>query len=108
MSPLIKATGVLFDWDGTLLNSFRLSYHASIKVLQHFGIKINQKRIADDQNTIKTLSARKPNLEQEFENLKSKIEDLERDVDDKKIEIQTLAEKVYRAFNWLNITINFV
>ena len=47
MSPLIKATGVLFDWDGTLLNSFRLSYHASIKVLQHFGIKINQKRFLE-------------------------------------------------------------
>ena len=43
-------------------------------------IKINQKRIADDQTKIKNLNAMMPNLEQGFENLKSKNEDLERNV----------------------------
>jgi len=29
---------VLFDWDGTLLDSFPAGYHSSITVLRHFGI----------------------------------------------------------------------
>lgn len=38
---------VLFDWDGTLLDSFPSGYRASIAVLQHFGIEIDRERFLE-------------------------------------------------------------
>lgn len=38
---------VLFDWDGTLLDSFPAGYHASVTVLQHFGIAVDRKRFLE-------------------------------------------------------------
>lgn len=37
-------TTVLFDWDGTLLDSFPAGYHASITVLEHYGIRLDRAR----------------------------------------------------------------
>ncbi|MGH9318474.1 MAG: HAD family hydrolase [Vicinamibacteria bacterium] len=38
---------VLFDWDGTLLDSFPAGYHASVTVLRHFGIEMDRKRFLE-------------------------------------------------------------
>ena len=38
---------VLFDWDGTLLDSFPAGYHASVTVLRHFGIEIDRGRFLE-------------------------------------------------------------
>lgn len=38
-----NARAVLFDWDGTLLDSFPASYRASIAVLRHYGIDVDRK-----------------------------------------------------------------
>jgi HAD superfamily hydrolase (TIGR01509 family) len=38
---------VLFDWDGTLLDSFPAGYQASITVLRHFGIEIDRGRFLE-------------------------------------------------------------
>lgn len=40
-------TSVLFDWDGTLLNSFPAGYRASIAVLEHYGISVDRKRFLE-------------------------------------------------------------
>jgi HAD superfamily hydrolase (TIGR01509 family) len=42
--PVEAITAILFDWDGTLLDSFPSSYEASIAVFQHFGIRIDRER----------------------------------------------------------------
>jgi HAD superfamily hydrolase (TIGR01509 family) len=34
---------ILFDWDGTLLDSFPAGYHASVTVLRRFGIELDRK-----------------------------------------------------------------
>ena len=44
----IKA--ILFDWDGTLLDSFPSSYEASLAVFQHFGIRIDRERFSITYN----------------------------------------------------------
>ena len=41
------ATTILFDWDGTLLNSFPASYRASMSVLRHYGIEIDRERFME-------------------------------------------------------------
>lgn len=41
------ATAILFDWDGTLLDSFPAGYRASIAVLQHYGIEIDLTRFLE-------------------------------------------------------------
>lgn len=38
------STAILFDWDGTLLDSFPAGYHASITVLKHYGIEVDRER----------------------------------------------------------------
>jgi len=38
---------VLFDWDGTLLDSFPAGYHASVTVLRHFGIEVDRRRFLE-------------------------------------------------------------
>jgi HAD superfamily hydrolase (TIGR01509 family) len=38
---------VLFDWDGTLLDSFPAGYLASVTVLRHFGIEVDRKRFLE-------------------------------------------------------------
>ncbi len=38
---------VLFDWDGTLLDSFPAGYHSSVTVLRHFGIEVDRKRFLE-------------------------------------------------------------
>ena len=40
----IRVRAILFDWDGTLLNSFSAGYHASMTVYAHFGIDMDRKR----------------------------------------------------------------
>lgn len=45
MKGIVKS--VLFDWDGTLLDSFPAGYHASVTVLRHFGIDVDQKRFLE-------------------------------------------------------------
>ncbi|GMR22565.1 MAG: HAD-IA family hydrolase [Acidobacteriota bacterium] len=42
-----ESTAVLFDWDGTLLDSFPAGYHASIAVLQHYGIDVDRERFLE-------------------------------------------------------------
>ena len=42
-----KSTAVLFDWDGTLLDSFPASYRASIAVLRHYGIDVDRERFLE-------------------------------------------------------------
>jgi pyrophosphatase PpaX len=41
------STSVLFDWDGTLLDSFPAGYHASITVLKHYGIDVDRERFLE-------------------------------------------------------------
>ncbi len=43
----MKVKSVLFDWDGTLLDSFPAGYHASVTVLRHFGIEIDRARFLE-------------------------------------------------------------
>lgn len=38
---------VLFDWDGTLLDSFPAGYRASVTVLSHFGIHVDRERFLE-------------------------------------------------------------
>lgn len=45
MKGIVKA--VLFDWDGTLLDSFPAGYHASVTVLRHFGIDLDRERFLE-------------------------------------------------------------
>lgn len=45
MKGIVKA--VLFDWDGTLLDSFPAGYHASVTVLRHFGIDVDRERFLE-------------------------------------------------------------
>lgn len=40
-------TTLLFDWDGTLLDSFPAGYHASITVLDHYGIAVDRARFLE-------------------------------------------------------------
>lgn len=37
-------SAVLFDWDGTLANSFATTRHASLSVFRHFGIHLDEAR----------------------------------------------------------------
>ena len=37
-------SAVLFDWDGTLANSFTATRHASLSVFAHFGIRMDEAR----------------------------------------------------------------
>lgn len=41
------ATAVLFDWDGTLIDSFPAGYRASVTVLEHYGIDIDRDRFLE-------------------------------------------------------------
>lgn len=41
------STAILFDWDGTLLDSFPASYRASITVLRHYGIEVGRERFLE-------------------------------------------------------------
>lgn len=45
MKDVVKT--VLFDWDGTLLDSFPAGYHASLTVLRHFGIDVDRARFLE-------------------------------------------------------------
>lgn len=45
MKGIVKT--VLFDWDGTLLDSFPAGYHSSVTVLRHFGIDVDRKRFLE-------------------------------------------------------------
>lgn len=38
---------ILFDWDGTLLDSFPAGYHASLTVLRHLGIQVDRARFLE-------------------------------------------------------------
>ena len=42
--PLRPASAVLFDWDGTLANSFPVIRRASLAVFRHFGIRMDDVR----------------------------------------------------------------
>ena len=42
-----QATTILFDWDGTLIDSYSASYRASITVLKHFGIEVNREQFLE-------------------------------------------------------------
>lgn len=39
-----ESTTIVFDWDGTLLDSFPAGYRASIAVLRHYGIEVDRNR----------------------------------------------------------------
>ena len=39
-----SVSAVLFDWDGTLADSFATTRHASLSVFGHFGIRMNEAR----------------------------------------------------------------
>ena len=43
-SPLPLVSAVLFDWDGTLANSFVTTRYASLSVFAHFGIRMDEAR----------------------------------------------------------------
>jgi HAD superfamily hydrolase (TIGR01509 family) len=45
MKGLVKT--VVFDWDGTLLDSFPAGYRASVAVLRHFGIDVDRRRFLE-------------------------------------------------------------
>jgi HAD superfamily hydrolase (TIGR01549 family) len=38
---------ILFDWDGTLFDSFSAGYHASVTVLQHLGVEVTRERFLE-------------------------------------------------------------
>ena len=40
-------SAILFDWDGTLLDSFPASYRASMAVLRHYGIDVDRERFLE-------------------------------------------------------------
>jgi HAD superfamily hydrolase (TIGR01509 family) len=42
-----RVQSILFDWDGTLLDSFPAGYHASVTVLRSFGIEVDRKRFLE-------------------------------------------------------------
>ena len=42
-----QATTILFDWDGTLIDSYSAGYRASITVLKHFGIEVNREQFLE-------------------------------------------------------------
>ncbi len=42
-----ESTAILFDWDGTLLDSFPAGYRASIAVLRHYGIEVDRERFLE-------------------------------------------------------------
>ena len=42
-----QAKALLFDWDGTLIDSFPAGYRASMTVLRHFGIDVDRERFLD-------------------------------------------------------------
>ncbi|HSF19892.1 MAG TPA: HAD family hydrolase [Vicinamibacteria bacterium] len=44
---MIDAKTILFDWDGTLLDSFPAGYRASITVLRHLGLEVDRKRFLE-------------------------------------------------------------
>ena len=44
LSPARPVSAVLFDWDGTLANSFATTRYASLSVFGHFGIRMNEAR----------------------------------------------------------------
>ena len=44
VSVKARVRAILFDWDGTLLNSFSAGYHASMTVYAHFGIDMDRER----------------------------------------------------------------
>ena len=44
MSSAPSVSAVLFDWDGTLADSFATTRHASLSVFGHFGIRMNETR----------------------------------------------------------------
>ena len=39
-----QASAILFDWDGTLIDSYSAGYRASITVLKHFGIDVDREQ----------------------------------------------------------------
>ena len=39
-----QASTILFDWDGTLIDSYSAGYRASITVLKHFGIDVDREQ----------------------------------------------------------------
>jgi HAD superfamily hydrolase (TIGR01509 family) len=45
MKDVVKT--VVFDWDGTLLDSFPAGYRASVTVLRHFGIEVDRRRFLE-------------------------------------------------------------
>ena len=47
MKSLFMFNTILFDWDGTLLDSFPAGYRASITVLQHYGIEVDRERFLE-------------------------------------------------------------
>ena len=44
MSSAPSVSAVLFDWDGTLADSFATTRYASLSVFGHFGIRMNEAR----------------------------------------------------------------
>ncbi len=42
-----QATTILFDWDGTLIDSYSAGYRASITVLKDFGIEVNREQFLE-------------------------------------------------------------
>lgn len=42
-----QATTILFDWDGTLIDSYSAGYRASITVLRHFGIIVDREQFLE-------------------------------------------------------------
>ena len=41
------ATTILFDWDGTLIDSFPASYNASMSVLRELGLAVDRERFLE-------------------------------------------------------------
>jgi HAD superfamily hydrolase (TIGR01509 family) len=41
------STAILFDWDGTLHDSFPAGYRATISVLEHYGIDVDRDRFLE-------------------------------------------------------------
>ncbi|HXV61890.1 MAG TPA: HAD family hydrolase [Vicinamibacteria bacterium] len=47
MDIVFDSKAILFDWDGTLLDSFPAGYRASITVLRHLGFEVDRKRFLE-------------------------------------------------------------
>ena len=45
-----SVTAILFDWDGTLLDSYDAGFRASMAVFRHFGISADRQRFLDTYN----------------------------------------------------------